>query len=373
MRRILAVVWLSVLVAVTSGSPLWQDSLRSWQQWGQRFGDWGKSWGNGQLLSTCVPNMNYISWESIQYAFVFGDSYTSTGFNFSLTQPSPGNPLGNPAYPGFTSSNGPNWIDFLTVKYNQSVMQTFNFAYGGATVDTALVQPYLPTVLSMKEQVLNEFVPGYTGQKPSVPQAPNWLGSNSLFAFWIGINDVGNSYHQGVDVTDSLNNLIFGVYGHLVNQLYGLGARNFLFLTVPPVDRSPLTQAQGPDSVALEAADIAAFNTGITSLATSLRTAHPGDANVFVYDVHKDFGAVLDNPRAFPQTKGYANTTNYCVAYQNGTPQQDSFTPSCGIPVDQYFWLNSLHPTYPVHDVIAQQVGNLLKNGPNVCGGSRRS
>ena len=127
---------------------------------------------------------------------------------------------------------------------------------------------------------------------------------------------MGNSYHQGVDITDPLNNLIFGVYGDLVNRLYGLGARNFLFLTVPPVNRSPLTQAQGPDSVALEAAAIAAFNTGITSLATALRTAHLEDANVFVYDVHKDFGAVLDNPQAFPQTKGYRNTTDYCVAYQ---------------------------------------------------------
>ena len=37
------------------------------------------------------------------------------------------------------------------------------------------------------------------------------------------------------------------------------------------------------------------------------------------------------------------------------------------MPVNQYFWLNSLHPTYPIHDVVAEQVVKSLKAGPNVC------
>ena len=28
----------------------------------------------------------------------------------------------------------------------------------------------------------------------------------------------------------------------------------------------------------------------------------------------------------------------------------------CAVPVNQYFWLNSLHPTYPMHDVVAEGV-----------------
>ena len=80
-----------------------------------------------------------------------GDSYTTTGFNASGPQPSPSNPLGNPDYLGHTSSNGPNWIDYLTTKYNHTLLLTYNLAFGGATVDSALVEPYLPTVLSLKE------------------------------------------------------------------------------------------------------------------------------------------------------------------------------------------------------------------------------
>lgn len=50
----------------------------------------------------------------------------------------------------------------------------------------------------------------------------------------------------------------------------------------------------------------------------------------------------------------------------SGTPAQNTLTASCGVAVDQYFWLNSLHPTYPMHDVVAEGVSKLLAAGPNI-------
>lgn len=35
--------------------------------------------------------------------------------------------------------------------------------------------------------------------------------------------------------------------------------------------------------------------------------------------------------------------------------------------MDQYFWLNSMHPTSPMHDVVAEQLAKALDAGPNVC------
>lgn len=240
-----------------------------------------------------------------------GDSYSTTGFNDTLTQPSAGNPLGNPPYPGYTSSDGPNWVDALTVQYNESLLLTYDLAYGGATVDSALVAPYLPTVQSVAQQVENEFFPVYAG-KPSF--AP-WASDDTLFGIFIGINDVGNSYGQGAAATGTLNSLIFDVYAGLVDMLYNAGGRNFLFLNVPPVDRSPLTTSQGAASMAEEAADIAAFNADIATMAAALKSSH-ADVNVFTYDTNALFSEVLDNPASFPQTSGYKNTTTYCVAYE---------------------------------------------------------
>ena len=272
----------------------------------------------------------------------------------TLAQPNATDPLGNPAYPGYTATNGPNWVDWLTVKYNESLIETVNLAYGGATVDSALVTPYLPTVLSLKAQIQTEFLPLYAAD-----EVLPWKSSDTLFGIFIGINDVGNSYGS-LNSSVDLNGLIFAEYASLVEQLYSAGAKNFLFLNVPPVDRSPLTTAQGANASALEAKDIAYFNSQVSVLATNLTTTHK-DATAFVFDTNTLFTQALDDPQRFPETALYKNTTNYCVGYENGTPTEDYFNATCGIPVNEYFWLNSLHPTYPMMDRLANNISQELE------------
>jgi hypothetical protein len=63
-------------------------------------------------------------------------------------------------------------------------------ADGGATIDGNLIKPWKPEVRSLTDQILKQYIPTY-GKKPA--SAP-WSADNSLFAFFIGINDVGNSY-----------------------------------------------------------------------------------------------------------------------------------------------------------------------------------
>ena len=205
-------------------------------------------------------------------------------------------------------------MGFLTTKYNASLVQTYNLAYGGATVDSGLVAPYLPTVLSLQQQIHDEFRDGYVPASKSA-RSPAWTGENSLFGVWIGINDVGNSYWKGATASAALNEEIFAVYHSVMLELYQAGARNFLLLNVPPVDRSPLMLGQGDDAQALEKTDIAQFNALIADLGSGLKKELL-DANFWLYDAHEAFGKVLDDPKAFPQTGGYRNTTAFCEAYQ---------------------------------------------------------
>lgn len=216
--------------------------------------------------------------------------------------------MGNPTYPGYTSSNGPNWVDYLTVKYNASSLLTYNIAYGGATVDSSLVAPYEPTVSSIVNQVNDEWYPAYATRK----SAP-WTSEDTLFAIFDGINDVGNSWSKAN--TTALNAQIFSVLYGLVNKLYGTGARNFAFINVPPVDRAPLALANNAASQAAEKADILAWNNELTSMAKQLKSDKP-DTNVFTVDANLLFTEVLNNPSSFSQTAGYKNTTGYCVAYE---------------------------------------------------------
>jgi len=295
---------------------------------------------------------HWNGFSALKYLFVFGDSYTTTGFNLTNGSPLPSasNPLGNPPYPGYTAANGPNWVDWLTTYYNQSLLQTYNLAYGGATIDSALVKPYLPTVLSLKNQIEDLYLPilSTPPDRSAHSALPRWKSDDSLFLTWIGINDVGNTYYNQ---NYTFNDVLFDEYFSLEQKLYDTGARNFVFINVPPIDRSPLTTSQGSQAIALELADLKDYNTKLQARVQTFVNANRGTTAWF-FDASSVFSNILNNPVTADWK--FLNTTAYCTDYQNGTPAWDTFYPECGIPVDEYFWLNSLHPTYLVQQQVAK-------------------
>ena len=76
-------------------------------------------------------------------------------------------------------------------------MLTYNYAYGGATIDAALVTPYEPTVWSLTDQV-NQFLATVAAKPATAP----WTGADALFSFWIGINDTGDTVNNSTVRTD---------------------------------------------------------------------------------------------------------------------------------------------------------------------------
>lgn len=87
-------------------------------------------------------------------------------------------------------------------------------AYGGATIDSTLVKPWRDDVLSLKNQIEDLFL-AYLGSHPGTTP---WRSDNSLFTFFIGINDIGNSYRAGD--FDNFHNRLMDVYFGLVNKVY---------------------------------------------------------------------------------------------------------------------------------------------------------
>jgi hypothetical protein len=81
---------------------------------------------------------------------------------------------------GYTATGGPSYVALLTTKYNKSLIYNYNFAYGGATIDAKLVQPYQSTVLSLTDQV-NNYVKFKTDKRLTIDET-------SLFSIWIGVN-----------------------------------------------------------------------------------------------------------------------------------------------------------------------------------------
>ncbi|TFK68275.1 hypothetical protein BDN72DRAFT_684189 [Pluteus cervinus] len=291
------------------------------------------------LASFAPSALSKLTWQNTKFLFTFGDSYTTEGFNISAGVDSP--------TPGYTSSNGPNWVTFLRGTYNVTDTKVFNLASGGATIDSTLVPPYLPTVLSIVDQV-GQFKT-HLSHKPS---GAHWQSNNTLFAIWIGINDVGNSV--GWANTTFYSTLMAKLTTQL-DELYDLGARSFLLLSVPPVDRSPLVIQQGASSVATFRTSLEDFNNQLSQTVHRFQARHKNLDLATVFDTRPIFNVLLDNAQTF----GFVNSTGWCDAYQNGTPGRTTQVSPCA-PVSNYFWLNSLHPLFTVHESIAHAISTTL-------------
>ncbi|KAJ7758284.1 GDSL lipase/esterase [Mycena metata] len=293
------------------------------------------------LLSVIVSSQAKLTWGNTKFLFVFGDSYTTTGFNISAGIDS--------VDPGNVSSNGPNWVQALRDTFNVAGTKIFDLASGGATIDSALVTPFEPTVLSVVDQVAQ-----FKTFLASKPPGAEWNSSNALFAVWIGINDCGNAFSFTNTTQPAFNKILMNRLASQIEELYSFGARSFLFLTVPPVNRAPLFLVQGQAVTSLLASDIKNYNLQLTETMTGLQASHKG-LEVTIFDTQPVFNTLLDEAKTF----GFVNSTGFCDAYQNGTPAQSTQIAPCA-PVSTYFWLNSLHPLFTVHSILAHAITTVI-------------
>ncbi|KAK0212106.1 fungal cellulose binding domain-containing protein [Desarmillaria ectypa] len=246
-----------------------------------------------------------------------GDSYTQTGFNTTGTLPAVGNALGNPPYPGWTSTGGQNWVDYVTTVDNTSLVLTYNLAYGGATISADLVTPYEPTVLSLTDQI-NQFMDSYASKPSTTP----WTSANTLFSVWIGINDIGGSFSLGGD-RDAFSDTLHDAYFALVEKLHFCA-----FI--------PTRSLKSYSSQSLEKSVIEGFNRKLTARAASLEANH-SDVTTWIWDSNAAFTPILDDPTSY----GFKDAT------------------SSGNGAD-IFWSDAYHPSSYAHAYFGQDVAKVL-------------
>ena len=115
-----------------------------------------------------------------------GDSYSDTMFECLGDEPSNANPMGNHG-PGLASwVQETRWPVFLTTKYNDSLLYTYNFAKAGAMVSRDIIRNTGNRGKAMTEQFEDLFKPAYVDYKEGTS---SWTAESSLFIIFIGIND----------------------------------------------------------------------------------------------------------------------------------------------------------------------------------------
>jgi len=262
---------------------------------------------------------------------IFGDSYSSVGYSAGKPHPTAAHPLGVP-YPGedlwtdvtddeVNPELQPNWVGILISKYapgqnyipgsQKSSILVYDYAIGG------------DSVAGVGKQIKHQFIPN-VGQKPD--WAP-WTSKNTLFVTWVGINDLAFSSDSS-----QLLKTLFGFQ----KCLYEKGARNFLFIDCPPIDRSPAViqfVKRGNGSSMPRYAD---WNAALRSSIASFASEHP-DATALLFSSHATFTRVLDDPEGYGfHEKGAARKAGKGI------------------------WMDILHPTNKMHDIVAKDLATFL-------------
>lgn len=114
-----------------------------------------------------------------------------------------------------------NWAGMSATSYNTSLTLLLDYAVYGATTDATIVRGSTPDVVDQVTEFSTD-----TATSSDVA----WSATNTMVVFWIGINDVGNSYWDGV--TTPISD-IHDQYFAQLQILYDAGVRLFTLFTVP--------------------------------------------------------------------------------------------------------------------------------------------
>ena len=282
-----------------------------------------------------------------------------------------------------TAEGGPNWIEYLTgcgVKPGLTSpltckLQLWDFAFAGADVAEELYvfSPSRPFFLATKvglTQKNNSTPLHHPYTIPLVNQTQQFLTYGdavlkkkaclnplkALVAIWIGINDINDSAKYPVPSFASLYaSILDRVFSSSVDPLISAGYRNFLFVNLPPLDRTPSNLARAPAARSPNATMVGWWNAALAERAAELDGKEQG-VTAMVYDANSFLNGVLDDPGRY----GVANTTGFCAGYLQADVLTDPGKYGCPVPVGEYFWFNSGHMTSHVHELMAPDVERFL-------------
>jgi len=279
----------------------------------------------GQYISQSylANNTFYFDYLNMQDLVVFGDDLSSTNTNYK-----------NLKYDS-KIFGGKNWALKL-VDIPDHKVWLWNYAHDGAVVDNKLVA---------RDEADTSFVTQYdkfTETLYGKDTLRTWASRTTLFAIWFGTNDIlYMNRSQGISSNDVIDNILSTKF-QKVQDLYEHGARHFLFIYVPTIEKSPLNK---DNSLYFGYADTTYYNTKVKNFASNFASTHP-DVNVLVYDAYMEFNYIMDHKDEF----GIENITDSCEDTGSKCDKKDS----------TYFWHDKIRPSVRVQEAVAQDIHEFL-------------
>jgi phospholipase/lecithinase/hemolysin len=316
------------------------------------------------LLALAVSGfVSHAQAGSIDAIEAFGDSLSDVGNIYFLSSGTiPAAPYVNGQF-----SNGNVWVQDLASALGvgplkASLLGGTDYAYGSAQSGTT------------PNNTAGQFdLTGTTGQIAQFQIAnPGGADPNALYTIWIGSNDLGaipaaaTLPQIAIDTADIIANI-----DSAINTLAGMGAKNFLVVTVPDLGKTPDVTAMG----GLASANASAISAGFDNALVNGSGPIPSLAGLAALDginiATLNSYLLLDSIIAFPGSFGFTNVTDPCltgaVNYAGGTP--------CAMPNQYLFW-DGTHPTAAANVVVADaafevvvpEPSSVMLSGAGLCG-----
>jgi phospholipase/lecithinase/hemolysin len=277
---------------------------------------------------------------TVDKLITFGDSLTDNGNFYAYTfHYIPKNP---PYYEG-RFSNGPTWAEDLAEMLHLAPTEFVDNAYGGATAREA------------RNDVawqLNDYIQ-HAGADQNRAQ--------HLYVLWAGANDYMPGRGEPEQETDTT---IAAIESHLETLVTKIHAQQILVITLPDLSRTPLASVAGTGFASTVSKDIELHNAKLVTLVQKLQSKYPAIKFV-LFDVLPIFNDAI----AHPEHYGLKNTSDACYIgdafmysavagpqFADMRAQSRRYLDQACQDADQHLFWDHVHPTKPVHQIIAREV-----------------
>ncbi|KAI1372486.1 carbohydrate esterase family 16 protein [Hypoxylon crocopeplum] len=313
----------------------------------------------------------------IDNLIVFGDSYSDEGrLSYFLSHDNTPPPAG--LYipeANVTSSGGRSWPQLASKKLRAT---TYNYAVTGA-----VCTDFFPGVLpSVQEYEILAYLADVQYVNPATGTNTlytNRTPDNTVYAFWIGANDLGvNAFlTDSQPVGKTLNDFIECVWPTF-DYIYSTGGRKFVLFNEAPLNYAPLYESlehggagdvpRWPDK---ESYNTTEYEQKVLEYVTTVNVAFgygvpmqllvqkrwPG-ATFSIFDVHQLISDIHDSPAKYLDAP--ANATGF---YAECPSTLELGTENCKVspnPLSSFLWYNELHMSPRVHEYIAAEFVNVV-------------
>lgn len=289
-----------------------------------------------------------VSAQTVSKFIVFGDSLSDNGNSYEYSHHT--KPPDTFYYQG-RYSNGPIWIDYVLNTFSKEPKnRLLNYAFGGSGVLQSHENAF----------TLRQEVDSYLLTHPAKTESDSW------FVLWIGAND----YLLRPNSTKITVNKVIAEMERNLLRLQKNGAQHVIVMGLPDLGLLPFAHAL--DIEAQLSGIVQTHNQMLQSRMMKLKTRFP-KMDWHYMDVNQIFSALVTHPKQY----GFVHTTQHCLEPEiktlstpdaNRRPKawvrtavKRQQTNKVNAHCLDYVFLDQIHPTTHVHQIVAQQFVKMIK------------